>query len=379
MTILAPASLDELALMIREALAAETKLEIRGGGSKAGVGAPRDAAILDMRGLSGIVDYDRAELVLTLGAGTPLAQVQALLAENGQMLAFEPFDQGPVFGAPPGAATIGGVVAGAISGPRRLSAGAARDHLLGFTAVSGRGEIVSGGGKVVKNVTGFDLPKLMAGSWGRLGALAEISLKVLPAPAATRTCVLRGQDAPMAAAAMARALGSAIAPAAAAYLPGAAAQTLLRIEGFGPSLDARWSMLEAMFGPVEAAPGAVWDGLRTLAPLPRDGTLWRLSIPARHMPAIGNALETAGAPWLADWGGALVWTVLADPALARRIAGEAGGHAMLFRADPAVRSAVPAFHPQPAVNAALEARVIGAFDPLGVFATGRFRGDMDAD
>lgn len=160
-----PGSADELIEVVADAAASGGKLEIIGGGSKADIGAPREAALLDMNAFSGVIDYDPAELVLTVGAATPLAEIQSLVAQSGQMLAFDPFDHGPLFGRPAGAATIGGVLGAGVSGSARLSRGAARDHLLGFRGVSGRGEAFVGGAKVVKNVTGYDLPKIMTSAW----------------------------------------------------------------------------------------------------------------------------------------------------------------------------------------------------------------------
>jgi glycolate oxidase FAD binding subunit len=365
MAVLAPTTLDELT----EAVRGTAKLEIRGGGTKADMGAPRETDILDMTGFTGVVDYDPAELVLTVRAGTPLAEVQALLAENRQMLAFEPHGEE--------GATIGGVVTAGISGSRRVSAGGARDHLLGFTAVSGRGEIFTAGGKVVKNVTGFDLPKVMAGSWGRLAAMTELSLKVLPAPEHVATLAIRGQSVGEAARAMAQALGSPIGPAAVAFLPGAEALTLFRLEGFAPSVAARAARLVEAEPMIEA--DAAWTALRTLSGLPANAPLWRISLSGRQLPKLAEALDGLGAIWLADWGGALVRAAFdGDPVLLRDAVAGAGGHATLVRASPELRRTTPTFHPQPAANEALEARVRRAFDPQGRFETGRFGGHGDA-
>jgi glycolate oxidase FAD binding subunit len=188
-----PATAAEVESIVAEAMAEERGLAVCGGGSKRPMRAPiAAAALLDMSTLTGITAYDHDELVLTARAGTPLAEVEAALAERQQMLAFEPFDHAPLFGAAPGRATLGGVVAANVSGSRRLSSGAARDHILGFTAVSGRGEALKGGGAVVKNVTGFDLPKLMAGSWGTLAVLLSVTLRVLPRPRAETTLLFKG-------------------------------------------------------------------------------------------------------------------------------------------------------------------------------------------
>jgi glycolate oxidase FAD binding subunit len=354
-----PTSIEELAEGIAEAASSGRKLEIAGGATKADIGAPRDAERLDMTGFAGVIDYDPAELVLTAGAGTPLAEIQALVASRNQMLAFEPH-------GPPGA-TIGGIVAAGISGSRRVSRGAVRDHLLGFKAVSSRGEAFVGGAKVVKNVTGYDLPKLACGSWGRLFAMTEVTLKVLPAPEMTLTLAAEGLDPAAAVALMSKALGSQADVAAAASADGV---TALRLEGFGPSVAARRALLEAM-APVralsESEAEAVWSAFQR--PLPDAPVLWRLSLPASRA---AKVVEAELGPWMIDWGGSQVWLVSEDAEKVRALAAEAGGHAMLVRAPEAMRRTVPALHPQPKPVAALETRIRRAFDPAGVFETGRF-------
>lgn len=358
-----PTSVEELAEMIADAGASGRKLEIVGGGTKAGVGAPREAERLDMTAFSGVIDYDPPELVLAAGAGTPLAEIEALVASKNQMLAFEPH------GGP--GATVGGVVAAGVSGSRRVSRGAVRDHLLGFKAVSGRGEAFVGGAKVVKNVTGYDLPKLAAGSWGRLFALTEVTLKVLPRPPEQATLAAEGLDPAAALALMAQALGSQAEVAAAGVVDGV---TALRLEGFGPSVAARQALLQAL-APVrrlsEGEAEAVWSALKT--PLPDAPVLWRLSLPASRAAQI---VESRLGPWMMDWGGSRVWLACEDASAVRAGAAEAGGHAMLVRAPQAMRQAVPALQPQPAPVMALERRLRLAFDPIGVFETGRF---LDAD
>jgi glycolate oxidase FAD binding subunit len=294
-----PESEEELARIIAEAAASGGKLELRGGGSKAEVGAPRDGLLVEMTAISGILDYDPAELVLTAHAGTPLAEIEAAVGERGQMLAFEPFDHGPIFGRPEGRATIGGVIAAGVSGPRRLSRGAARDHLLGFKAVSGRGEAFVAGGKVVKNVTGYDLSKVMAGSWGRLAALTEVTLKVLPRPLLVRSLAIEGLAPAAAVALMSRAMGSQADVAAIAHEPGF---TVFRLEGFGPSVEARSALLR------DLAPGLItladddaarfWGRMRN--PLRGRQTLWRVSIPQSRAPGVLDAL---GGEWVLDSAG----------------------------------------------------------------------------
>jgi glycolate oxidase FAD binding subunit len=363
-----PAGIEELERIVADAAGAGRKLELRGGGSKAGIGAPREAEAVDMTGFSGILDYDPAELVLTALAGTPLAEVEAAVAEKGQMLPFEPFDHGPLFGRPAGATTIGGVLAAGVSGSRRLSRGSARDHLLGFSAVSGRGEAFVGGGKVVKNVTGYDVSKVMAGSWGRLAALVEVTLKVLPRPSVDLSLAAEGLAPAAATALMSAAMGSQADVAAAAHAPGL---TVLRLEGFEPSVEARRVLLQRLeprlrlMADDEAE--AFWMGLRN--PLPEAAVLWRVSVPPRRAAEVVGAL---GGDWRMDWAGGLIWTAHEDASGVRRVAEAAVGHAMLVRAPQAMRAEVPALHPQPAGVAALEARVRRAFDPMGVFETGRF-------
>ncbi|HEY4031806.1 MAG TPA: glycolate oxidase subunit GlcE [Caulobacteraceae bacterium] len=358
-----PTSTEELAEAIAEAAASGRRLEIAGGGTKARIGAPREVEWVHMTAFAGVIDYDPAELVLTAGAGTPLAEIEALVASKNQMLAFEPH----------GAAgsTIGGAVAAGVSGSRRVSRGAARDHLLGFKAVSGRGEAFVGGAKVVKNVTGYDLPKLAAGSWGRLFAMTEVTLKVLPRPPEQVTLAAQTRDAAGAVALMAKALGSQAEVAAAGSVDGV---TALRLEGFGPSVAARRALLEAMapMRPLSQDEAeAFWSGLKQ--PLPDAPVLWRLSLPASRAAEV--VVKRLG-PSRMDWGGARLWLACEDAQKVRAAAEAAGGHAMLVRAPEAMRRTVAALHPQPEPVMALERRIRLAFDPAGVFETGRF---PDAD
>ncbi|MES2496601.1 MAG: FAD-binding protein [Pseudomonadota bacterium] len=389
MTVHRPATPENLAQIFVDAAARRSTLELRGGGSKSAIGAPKEAEIVDMRGFAGVVDYDPPELVLTVRPGTPLADVERLVAGQGQMLAFEPFDHGPLFGQAPGSATIGGVVAAGVAGSGRLSMGGARDHLLGFTAISGRGERFVAGGKVVKNVTGYDLPKLIAGSWGRLAAMIELTLKVLPRPRVIRTMAIEGLGIAAAQAAMADAMGSPAEIAAAAHLPAfdrRPALTLFRIQGFAPSVDARCGGLPRLLGrhgrvvelPDDEA-GALWDSVSSAAAFVDTDTLWRVSLPPSAAPGFVEAFDRQGARWSLDWAGGLVWLGFdGDPAFVRQAADLAGGHAMLVRGPAARRDHVPAQHPRMPGVMALEARVRRAFDPAGIFETGRFLDAADA-
>lgn len=379
-----PTREEDIVDAVADALRDGLKLAIVGGGSKAAIGTPAEARPLPMAGLTGVVDYDPAELVLTVRPGTPLAEIQALVSEAGQMLAFEPFDHGPIFGQEAGKATIGGIAAAGVSGSQRLSALAARDHLLGFRAVSGRGEVFAAGAKVVKNVTGYDLPKLAAGSWGRLFAMTELTFKVLPRPRDVATRAILGLDEERAIRAMSIAMGSQADIAAAAHFPAdlrnGESATILRVQGFGPSVAARCAMLDRLladFGavhdlPVEEA-SALWDGLCTLAPLGSDRSIWRISVAPKQASVLVAALRTRGDGFLFDWAGGLIWLASeADPSIIREASSRAGGHAMLVRADAQMRARIPAFHPLAPGVAALEARVRRAFDPAGLFETGRF-------
>lgn len=376
-----PTSSSELSEVIAAASNDGAKLRIRGGGSKDTIGGPTPTArTLDMSAFSGVVDYDPPELILTAKAGTPLAEIEALLAAEEQMLAFDPYDHGSMLGKQAGAATIGGVISAGVSGPRRLTAGAARDHLLGFKATSGRGESFKAGAKVVKNVTGFDLSKLIAGSWGRLVAITELTLKVMPRPKTRKTILLRGLDPETAVRMMARALGSTADVNTAAHLPswGDAPMTMFRLDGFPESVSARIDTLTALIGDKFAfeslgddASDTAWDDIRDVTILPGNGPLWRVVIPPSKAPEFVATFTDA--EWLMDWAGGLVWVATAeDPTLLRDAAAAAGGNATLIRADAAMRSNIATFHPQPRGVAALETQIRRAFDPAGVFETGRF-------
>lgn len=372
--------LDAVADAVRDG----ARLAIVGGGSKAGIGRKTAARELPMVGLAGVVQYEPSELVLTVKPGTSLSELALLLGENSQYLAFDPFDHGPMFGQPAGRATIGGIVAAGVSGSGRISAGAARDHLLGFRAVSGRAEIFAAGGKVVKNVTGFDLAKLAAQSWGRLFALTELTVKVMPRPPERTTLVLPGLRDSDAIRAMSVAMGSQAEVAAAAHFPAAVrngeSATIFRIQGFGPSVSARRIMLEQLladFGLLWVASqgeaAAMWECMSALTPLERAGPLWRISVRPRRAGEVTGDFENEDAAWLFDWAGGLIWLAThADPEFVRAAAERRGGHATLVRADDGIKNETAIFHPRTAGVAALERRIREAFDPSGIFQTGRF-------
>ena len=234
MTTLEPRDAEEVEAAVQWALAEGKTLEIVGQGSKRAIGRPAQTDLtLDLSALAGVTLYEPEELVLSAKAGTPLAEIEALVASRGQQLAFEPMDYGPILGGSAGRGTIGGVLAANLSGPRRVKAGAARDHFLGFSAVSGRGETFKSGGRVVKNVTGYDLCKLIAGSWGTLAAMTEVTIKTLPAPETEATVLVRGLDPAKAVEAMTAAMGSSCDVSGAAHLPAAVAARIPATAGAG--------------------------------------------------------------------------------------------------------------------------------------------------
>ncbi len=368
---LEPEDARQAAEMIRAA-AGRRRLRIQGGGSKDAYGAPAptDAQRLSTRRMVGIIDYDPQEFVLTAGAGIRLADVQALLASQGQQLAFEPPDLGPLFGAAPAQSTLGGVLAANLSGPRRILSGAARDHLLGFEAVSGRGVIFKSGGRVVKNVTGFDLSKLMCGAWGALALLTTVTVRTVATPQTSATLRVSGLSDDRVITALGAALRAPLQVSGAAGVSGAA---LVRLEGFNSSVEARARRLREIlqpFGDPETLDGdeMIWPRIGNLQVLEsRAAALWRLSLPpARGAEAI-EALQAHNAERLFDWGGGLLWVRLAaDRSLEiRAVAERLGGHATLVQADAPVGSL--AFHPPGPALTALFARVRTAFDPDGVF------------
>lgn len=385
-----PGTEAEACERVRAAAARPERLRIVGTGTKAGLGRPpQDEASLSARGLTGITLYEPAEMVIGARAGTPLAEVEALLATKGQMLPFEPMDYRGLYGTT-GEPTIGGVASINNSGPRRINAGAARDSLIGVRFVNGKGEAIKSGGRVMKNVTGLDLVKLMAGAHGTLGLLTEVTFKVLPANERVATLVFPGLDDARAIEALASALGSPFEPTGAAHLPagigGSEARTLVRIEGFSDSITYRLGELRRLlkrFGAPETLDGeagaALWHGVRDALPLaePREDALWRISTAPSKGPALTAAIAAKReARWFFDWGGGLVWlsTSAAGDAGAEAIRTALraqGGHATLVRAPDAVRAAVPVFEPLPDALMRVTVGIKAAHDPHGIFNPGR--------
>ena len=391
--------------VVRAAIASEQPLEIVGLGTKRQIGQPvATNALLDLSALNAVASYEPNELIITVQAGAPLADVQSLIDSKNQQFAFEPMDTSVLLGVS-GNGSIGGMIGAGLAGPRRIKAGGARDHLLGAHAVSGFGDSFKTGGKVVKNVTGYDLCKLLAGSWGTLAVMTEVTLKVMPKPESERTLMLRGLDDLVANRAMTVALGSPFDVSGAAHLPNSAfrpaggalselgsqgqAVTLIRLEGIAASVADRAGSLSktlGSFGAVEmlqdTASAAAWRAIRDIEPFAARGSLgawpvWRIVCPPATGGALGQALaRDTGGDVIYDWGGGLIWAALppkpdAQAALVRQRVEAAGGHAMLLRASELVRSNVDVFQPQPDGLASLSERVRHSFDPKIILNRGR--------
>ena len=380
--------------MIGEARAARRPLLMVGGGTRAGLGRPvQAAATLSTRGLTGITLYEPAEMVIAARAGTPLREIEERLAANGQMLPFEPMDSRALYGTQ-GEPTIGAVAACNISGPRRISVGAARDSLIGVRLVNGRGEAVKSGGRVMKNVTGLDLVKLNCGAHGTLGLLTEVTFKVLPRPESSLTLALRGLDDARAIAALSAALGSPFEVSGAAHLPagiaGGEALTLMRLENFTASLAYRGEAMAkalAPFGKAEILPEAqaadLWRDIRDARPFafPDNRAVWRISTaPARAAQLAEAVMRQIAAMAYYDWGGGLIW-------LACDAAGDAGaaviraalggqGHATLARAPDGVRAAIAVFQPLAAPLMRVTKGIKTSFDPERVLNPGRMYAEV---
>jgi glycolate oxidase FAD binding subunit len=351
-----------------------------------------------------VTSYEPNELIITVQAGAPLADVKSLIDSKNQQFAFEPIDTAALLGTP-SLGTIGGMIGAGLAGPRRIKAGGVRDHLLGAHAVSGFGDSFKAGGRVVKNVTGYDLCKLLAGSWGTLAVMTEVTLKVMPRPESERTLMLRGLDDVAANKAMTAALGSPFDVSGAAHVPNSVfraaagglgdlgsqreAVTLLRLEGIIASAAHRAAALAKALSPFgaaeiveDAASAALWSSIRDAEPFAAGGMLgawpvWRIVCPPASGGALGQALSRdTGGDVIYDWGGGLIWAALpprpdAQAALVRARVNAAGGHATLVRASDEVRRNVDVFHPQPGGLAGLSERVRQSFDPKNILNRGR--------
>jgi glycolate oxidase FAD binding subunit len=370
------------------AVEAREPLLVQGRGTKLGMLRPVQAArSLSTRNLTGIPLYAPQELIVSARAGTTVAELEATLAEGGQNLIAEPPDLSGLLGD--GVPTIGGVVAANLSGPRRVAWGAMRDHVMGVRAVNGAGELIRSGGRVLKNVTGLDLCKLLTGSHGTLAVLTEITLKVLPAAELTGSLVLQAGDSAAAVALLSAALCSPYGVSAAAFLPaeaagrvpelaGRGAVALVRIEDFARSVAYRLGRLADELGGErleDETSKRVWRAIRDAAPLRTEAgdAVWRVSVRPSNGPAVLDAIEAVGGRGFLDWGGGLVW-VAGEPRLHERViaAAKAGrGTWTVLCAPDGMRAAVDVIPPEPAPLARITRRVKAAMDPHGVLNPGR--------
>jgi len=361
-----------------------------GQGSKRQLGRPVQAAhTLDLSQLAGVTLFEPEELVLSAKAGTPINDLEALLDEHNQEFQFEPADLGPLLGLEPGLGTVGGVVNTNLSGPKRLKYGSVRDHILGISAISGRGEVFKSGGRVVKNVTGYDLSKGVTGSYGTLAVLTDITLKVLPKAETEKTLVLHGLDDERAVEAMALAMGSSGEVSGAAHLPasitGDKPQTFLRVDGFDPSVKYRVKNLSSLlseFGDhktlTRTQSRTAWEKIRDCSFfVGSDAPIWRLSCTPSCGPEVVKAIrQSCDIRCFYDWQGGMIWVEHLDnnvhaATVRKALADHGGGHATLIRADRATRLTEAVFQPQPLPLAALSKRYRENFDPKGILNPGR--------
>ena len=370
---------DQLVEFVRAARDVRSPFEIVAGGTRRSVGKPvGDIPVLDVSGLSGVIKYEPAELIITAGPATPVAEIKAVLAEKGQRLGFDPADWSRLLGSN-GAATLAGAASSDASGSGKLRHGGARDSLLGFRAVNGLGEAFRGGAKVVKNVTGFDLPKLVCGAFGTLCVLTEMTFRVYPQPQLSTTLCMADVTPEEGFAALRKIALSALEPVGLAYLPanmladGGKGAALIKLEGAQQPLEEKIALAHGLLGnaihPIEGDPFTAIGCGEKFADIPGD--IWRVMIPRAEAPRI--AMELHARHWLGDLAGAVLW-LAADPAEGariREIAAKANGQAMLLRGSAESRAALGLFAPQAPVLAALSKAVKAAFDPLSLFNPGR--------
>ncbi len=396
----APDTVEELAYLVAEAADTRTPLEVMGRGTKREVGRPvHFGAVLSTENLTGIQLYEPSELVLVALAGTPVAQIEQALTEHDQEMPFEPIDLGPVLGFGRGQGTLGGMVATNFSGSRRILAGSVRDHVLGVQAVNGSGETIRAGGRVMKNVTGYDLGRALAGSWGTLAVMTEIAIKVLPAQREVRTVLCFGLADPNGIEALCLAMGTPFEVSGTVHMHAELAErlsdqeianagasvTAIRVENFPASARYRSSRLKQMLQAYAPAleldtlrSRAFWDEIRTLKMFQQaDRPLWRIStVPTAAAKLVHNLARKIDVRVLYDWSGGLVW--LETPPISdagaveiRRNLAEIGGHATLIRAEAPARAAIDVFQPLDKPVMALTASLKRAFDAVGILNPGR--------
>ncbi len=370
---------------VRAARQSKAPFEIIAGGTRRSVGKPlNNLPLLDVSGLSGIVKYEPEELIVTAAPSTPLSEINAVLAERGQRLGFDPADWSRLLGSN-GTATLGGAASADASGSGRLRHGGARDSLLAFRGVNGLGETFRGGAKVVKNVTGFDLPKLVCGAYGTLCVLTELTFRVYPKPAFSATLCLADVSAEDGFAALRKIAHSALEPAGLAYLPASMmpgvgekvgqGAALIKLEGARQPLEEKIALAHGLLGEavqrMEGDPFPVFASGEKFAEL--TGDIWRVMIAPSDAPRVAKELNAQY--WLGDWAGGLIW-LAAPPSEGpriRAIAAAAKGQAMLLRAAPEARAELGLYAPQAPALAALGRSVKAAFDPLGLFNPGRLQ------
>jgi len=392
---LSPRDEKDVVDLLASTVAEGKPVEVSGFNTKQELGRPVAAEkILRTDKLSGIVLYEPNEMVITAGAGTPLQDIVDLIARQGQQLAFEPFDFPALYGKT-SAGSIGGVIAVNASGPRRISAGAARDHLLGFRAVNGHAKVFKSGGRVMKNVTGYDLSKLVSGSYGTLAALTEVTLKIVPKPESEETLILVGLDEPSGLKLLREVSGLHYEVSCLAYFPGGAmpnsgelSLTSLRLEGSSISVRSRrdglLSQLRARATEVvvleEAKSSDFWqEAARGAALKDLKGTLWKISTAPTNAPVLMVELANKGIPLekhYFDWAGGLIWVALTEGTkthanTVRDVVDAFGGHATLIRASSDERLSVPVFHPRSQAVSAIYREIKNAFDPAHVLNRGR--------
>lgn len=355
---------------------AKGPLAIQGGGTR---GLAPQGDLLSVAGLSGITLYEPGALTMVAQAGTPISEIEAALAAENQRLAFEPMDHRAVLGTQ-GEPTLGGVISANVSGPRRIQGGSARDYALGVRFVDGTGTAVKNGGRVMKNVTGYDLVKLMCGAFGTLGVLTEVSLKVLPSPETQGTLMLRGLDDEAGVRAMSAAMGSPYEITGAAHcakIMEGGSVTALRIEGFETSVVYRMDRLKDLLKDFNADMNVadatmsdwIWKSVRDatlLAEVPED--IWRVCCKPSDAPELMARSGAVG--WYFDWAGGLIWVRMLAGDDLRASLGAFDGHATLVRASEATRAALPTFHPEAPGVAKISAGLRARFDPRGILNPG---------
>ena len=389
-TILKPTSEEEIIDSIQSSLSTGDTIEVLGHGSKRGLGLRRESPIiLDMSDFTGIELFEPQELVLSAKSGTPISEIESLLSSHNQELQFEPVNLNHLFGLPLDRGTLGGLVHTNICGPRRLVSGSVRDHLLGVHAISGRGEPFKSGGRVVKNVTGYDLSKGIVGSYGTLSVATQLTVKVMPRPESEQSLVLTNLDDKTAALAMSQAMGSSMQVSGAAHLPssleGDVSQTCFRLEGFAPSVMDRLESLSNLLSDFgiqdrldQSASKILWQKIRDALPFSNiECPLWRIScVPMRGHEFISSLPQELDFRYYYDWQGGLIWLEFPDgdahsTLLRSHLSNHGGGHATLIRCSDSVKLSNPPFEPQSESLASLSSRYRTNFNPQNILNPSR--------